>query len=133
MSECRLIDLKNNELYYKCKECNDESYKSINGLIKKFPNIYRFCNEDVNRLFLLLREGVYPYEYMDRWKKFNEISSPDKEVFYSKLNKEGITDKDYTHGQKVWKVFEIKNLSEYHDLLVCSKQYIIGCRCFWKL
>ena len=40
MSECRPIDLKNNELYYKCKECNDETYKSINGLNKIFPNTY---------------------------------------------------------------------------------------------
>ena len=60
MSECRLIGLENNELYYKCKECNDESYKSINGLNKKFPNTYRFCNEDVNKFILLLRKGVYP-------------------------------------------------------------------------
>ena len=60
MSECRLIGLENNELYYKCKECNDESYKSMNGLNKKFPNTYRFCNEDVNKFILLLRKGVYP-------------------------------------------------------------------------
>ena len=65
MSECRLIDLKNNELYYKCKECNDELYKSTNGLNKKFPNTYRFCDEDVNKFVLLLRKSVYPYEYMD--------------------------------------------------------------------
>ena len=55
------IDLKNNKFYYKCKECNDESSKLINGLDKKFPNTYRFCNEDVNKLVLLLRKGVYPY------------------------------------------------------------------------
>ena len=42
---------------------------------------------------------------MDRWKKFNGTSKPDKEAFYSKLNKKGITDEDYAHGQKVWKVF----------------------------
>ena len=65
ISECRLIDLKNNELYYKYKECNDESYKSINGLNKNFPNTYRFCSEDVNKFVFLLRKGVYPYEYMD--------------------------------------------------------------------
>ena len=51
MSECRLINLKNNELYCKCKNCNDKSYKSINGLNKKFPNTYRFYNEDVNNFF----------------------------------------------------------------------------------
>ena len=45
---------------YKCKECNDKSYKSINGIIKNFPNTYRFCNEDVNKFVLLLRKSVYP-------------------------------------------------------------------------
>ena len=59
MSECRLIGLKNNELYYKCKECNDESYKSINGLNKRFLNTYRFCNEDVNKFVLLLMKHHY--------------------------------------------------------------------------
>ena len=27
-------------------------------------------------------------------------------------------DKDYAHAQKVWEIFEIKNLSEYHDFNV---------------
>ena len=78
MSECNFIGLKNNRLHYKCKECNDESYKSINGLNKKFPNTYQFCNGDVNKFVLLLRKAVYPYGYMDRWEKFNETSILDK-------------------------------------------------------
>ena len=75
MPECRLFGLKNNELYYKCKECNDKSFKSINGLIKKFLNTH------VNKFVLLLRKGVYLYEYMDNWEKFNETSLPDKKAF----------------------------------------------------
>ena len=67
---------------------------------------------------MLLRKGVYPYEYIDSWERFNEESLPDKEACYSKLNLEDITDKDYVHGHKVWEVFEIKNLGEYHDLYV---------------
>ena len=96
-----LIDIKNNRLHYKCKECNDELYKLINGLDKKFPNIYQFCNGDVNKFGLLLRKGVYPYEYMGSWEKINETSLQEKEAFYSSLNKEDITDKDYTHAQNV--------------------------------
>ena len=69
MSECILIGLRNNRLHYKYKECNNESYKSINGLNKKFPNIYQFCNGDVNKYVFLLRKGVYSYQYMDRWEK----------------------------------------------------------------
>ena len=64
ISECSFNGIKNCRLHYKCKECNDESYTSINGINKKFPNTYRFCNEDVNKFVLLLRKGVYLYEYL---------------------------------------------------------------------
>ena len=43
-------------------------------------------------------------------------SLPDKESFYCELNKEGITDEDYAHAQKVWDALNRKNLVEYHDL-----------------
>ena len=92
--------------------------KSINGLIKKFPIIYQFCKDDLNKFVLLLRKGVYPYEDMDSWEKFNETSLPDKKAFYSKLNLEDITDKDYAHAQKVWEVFETKDRGEYRDSYV---------------
>ena len=70
--------------------------------------------------FLLLRKGVYPYEYMDSWEKFDENTLPPKKDFYSNLNLEDISDEDYTHAQKVWNIFKIKNLGEYHDLYVQS-------------
>ena len=66
----------------------------------------------------MLRKGVYPYEYMDSWEKFNETELPPKKDFYSSLNLENISDKDYTHAQEIWDVFKIKNLGEYHDLYV---------------
>ena len=50
---------------------------------------------------------------MDSWEKFDKTSLPDQEAFYSKLNEEGISDIDYAHAQKVWEVFEIKNIGEY--------------------
>ena len=55
---------------------------------------------------------------MDSWQKFCETVIPPKEAFYSELNLEDITDKNYAHAKKVWKVFEIKNRGEYHDLYV---------------
>ena len=66
--------------------------------------------------FLLLRKGIYAYEYIDSWERFDENTIPPKETFYIELNLENITDKDYEHIKKVWEVFEIKNLGEYHDL-----------------
>ena len=63
-SECKFIKLKNNRLNYKWKECRKKCFKSINGLIKKFPNTYQFCKGDVNKFVLLLKKGVYPYDYI---------------------------------------------------------------------
>ena len=53
---------------------------------------------------------------MDSWEKFDETSIPPKEAFYSELNEEGIRDADYEHFQKVWEVFKIKTMGEYHGL-----------------
>ena len=118
MSERILVGLKNNRLHYKCKVCNNEAHKSTNRINKKCRNTYRFCNGDVNKFIFLLRKGAYPYEYMARWERFNETSIPNKETFCSELNKESISNAGYAHAQKVWKVFEIKNLGDYYDLYV---------------
>ena len=94
---------------------------SYASLIEKFHNTYQLCNNDLDKFDLLLKKGVFPYEYMDNWNRFKEDKLPDKESFYSKLNNEHITDDDYAHSQKSIyniKVFNIKNLGEYHDLYV---------------
>ena len=78
----------------------------------------KFCNGDLNKLFLLLRKGIYPYKYIDSWERFDENTIQPKEAFYRELNLENITDKDYEHVKKVWKTLEITNLAEYHDLYV---------------
>ena len=112
------VGLKNNKLIYKCTQCKEEWKNPINELIKKFPIIYQFCDGNLNKFVLSLRKGVFPYEYMNRWERFNETSLPPKKAFYSELNLEDITDKDYAHAKKFWEVFGIRNLDEYHDLYV---------------
>ena len=106
----------------KCEECK----KLIEGLIKTFPSIYQFCKGDLNKFILLLEKGVYPYEDMDNWRKFDETTLPPKEAFYSNLNLENISDEDYAHAQKVWEVFEIKNRGEYHHLYVQSDTLLLA-------
>ena len=86
--------------------------------MESLPSIYQFCKGNLNKFVMLLRKGAYPYEYMDSWDKFNETALPLKKDFYSNLNLENISDEDYTHTQKIWGVFEIKNVGEYHDLYV---------------
>ena len=92
----------------------------------RFLNSCKCSNHDNNKFILLLRKGVYPYEYTDDWEKFNETSSLEKEDFYSLLNMKGITDADYAHAKRVSKDFEIRNLGEYHDLHVQSDTLLLA-------
>ena len=75
---------------------------------------------------ILLRKGVYPYEYMDKWDKFNEKELPSKGSLYSNLTIEDISDTDYAHANNVFKKFDIKNLGEYHDLYVRSDTLLLA-------
>ena len=71
------------------------------------------------KLDLMVRKGVYPYDYIDSFDKFNK-KLPMKEEFYSILNNEHISDEDYKHAQDVWNTFSLKNMGEYHDLYLQS-------------
>ena len=95
-------------------------------LIQRFANTYEFCNGDLNKFILLLRRGVYPYEYMDSWQRFDETSLLDKEAFYSNLNMEDITDVDYRHGKTVSEYLIKKCLGDYHDLYVQSDTLLLA-------
>ena len=75
---------------------------------------------------MLLRKGVYPYEYMDGWDKFNETSIPSKESFYSNLTIENISETDYRHANNVFKTFKLNNLGDYHDLYVQSDTLLLA-------
>ena len=85
----------------------------MNNLVKGGRKILNFAEEQYK---LLVRKGIYPYEYMSSWDKFAETELPPKEAFYNNLNMSNIIDEDYKHAQKVWCTFNIKNLGEYHDL-----------------
>ena len=83
-------------------------------------------NGDLNKFILLLRKGVFPYEYMDSWERFNETSLPDKESFYSNLNMEDISDVDYKHAKIVFKYLINKNFGDYHDLYIQSDTLLLA-------
>ena len=118
---------KNEKLILECYNCKQRYKKKFNkDLIKRFKNTHSFCNNDLNKFVLLLRKGVYPYEYMDNWERFNEISLPSKEDFYSNLNMEDIDDIDYRHGNNVFKRFKLENLGQYHDLYVQSDTLLLA-------
>ena len=65
---------------------------------------------------LLTKKGIYSYEHMSSWDRFEETKLPSIESFYSSMNMSNVSISDYKHAQNVWKEFNIKNLGEYHDL-----------------
>ena len=74
---------------------------------------------------MLLRKGVYPYEYMDGWDKFIE-TTPSKELFYSNLTMTNITEMDYIHANNIFKTIKLNNLGDYHDLYVQSDTLLLA-------
>ena len=114
-------------LIFRWFNCKNNYEKEINKeLIERFASTYKFCNNDFNKFVMLLREGVYPYECMDGWDKFNETSIPNKESFYSNLKMENITETDYIHANNVFKTFKLNNLGDYHDLYVQSDTLLLA-------
>ena len=69
------------KLIFRCFDCKKNYEKEM----ERFSNTYEFCDNDLNKFVMLLRKGVYPYEYIDGWDKFNEKIIPSKESFYSNL------------------------------------------------
>lgn len=65
---------------------------------------------------LLLRKGVYPYNYMDSADRFQEKKLPSIQAFHSNIKGESISVSDYVHATEVFNTFKLKDLGEYHDL-----------------
>ena len=88
----------------------------VNNLAKGGHNFSGFEDYNSEQRELLIREGVYPYEYMNSWDKFEETRLPDINEFYSKLNISGIDEVEYRHAKNVWDKFNLKNMGDYHNL-----------------
>ena len=64
--------VKENLIKYKWLSCNKEySNKFDEKLKKRFKNTFNISNNDINKFILLLKKGIYPYEYLDDWESFN--------------------------------------------------------------
>ena len=99
--DTQTFKIQDDLLIYKCWFCNRNYEKRVDeDLSKWFANMYTLSA--LNKSTLILWKDVYPYKYMDDWKKFGEILSPEKEDFYISQNMEDITDADYRHAKRVW-------------------------------
>jgi len=96
---------------------------SLDKLVSNLPKESLIYTSEIFKgkaLDLMSKKGVYPYDYMDSFDKFNKTGLPTKEAFYSILNDQHISDDDYKHAKCVWKGFQLKNMGEYHDLYLMS-------------
>ena len=119
---------KSGKLVFKCIKWERKYFEKFDeeDLTKRFKNTYKFCNGDINKFIFLLRNGIYPYECMDDWNRFDEEQLPDESDFYSGLNMEEICGIDYRHAEKVFNKFNIKNLGENHDLYFQSDTLLLA-------
>ena len=68
-------------------------------------------------LQLLKSKGIYPYEYMDSFERFEEREIPPIDAFESSLKAgEGITVEDHAHAKTVFEHFQMVTLQDYHNL-----------------
>ena len=86
----------------------------VNNLSRGGGKFFGFEDYNENQYKLLIKKGIYPYEYMSNWDKFKETKLPQGKL--SKLNMAGVREEDYEHAFRVWKEFGLKHLGEYHDL-----------------
>ena len=86
------------------------------NLVSGGKQLFGFENYSELQYDLLTRKGIYPYEYVSSWDRFEETQLHPIEAFCSKLNMSSISSDDYQHAQRAWKEFRIHNLGDYHDL-----------------
>ena len=107
---------------------------SLDKLVKTLNDKdFKYLNEEFSaeQLKLVKEKGIYPYEYMNSFKRFNEDKLPDKSKFFSSLRDCGINEKEYNRAINVWKVFKIKDLGQYHDLYL-KTDVLLLCDIFEK-
>ena len=105
----------------------NQSLGNLVNNLKKSGNTFKHCREYFGDYTeLLTRKGVYPYEYMDSFAKFDNISLPPIEAFYSSLDGEGISENDYVFPQEVWDKLKIRHLGDYHDLYLVTDVLLLA-------
>ena len=90
---------------------------SLDSLVKDLSdNDFKYLSEEFSGEFLQLvkQKGVYPFEYMNSFKKFSENKLPDRCKFFSSLK--DVCIKDYLKADNIWNEFKMNTMGDYHDL-----------------
>ena len=101
---------------------------SLDNLVKNLNDKdFTYLSEEFSgkKLKLFKQKGVYPYEYMNSFKKFSEDELSDKSKFFSSLKDSGVNEKEHKKAVNLWIVFKIKNLGEHHDLYLKTDELLL--------
>ena len=79
------------------------------------------------QLDLLLRKGVFPYEFADNIEKLKKTKNiPSKKSFFNTLTDSNIADDEYAHAQHVFQALECKNMFDYMMLYMRLDTYLLA-------
>ena len=128
------LQFMNNSLEGLVDNLKEEGFNYFKNIRREFG-----CDE---KALLLLRNGVYPYEYVDRKESFDDTQLPEQDAFYSNLRKSHISHNDYQQAQSVWKTIKLQDLGSYHDIYLktdvllladCFERFRDICQSFYSL
>ena len=88
-----------------------------------FKNVNTYFKENTS---LLTRKGFYPYDYVSSIDILQETKLPSKDLFYSKLYNENISEENYKHAIKVWGSFNYKTIKDYHYIYLKSDVLLLA-------
>src|SRR5437867_1001934 len=102
--------------------------KLVNNLRQEGLHKFKYLKQEMNdNVELLTRKGVYPYSYMDSWKKFVVSTQKlQKQDFRNDLTGEEISDDNYSFYKLVCKKLKLKTLRDYHDLYLKSDVLLLA-------
>ena len=132
----RALQNLDNRIPFSCLPRNSNKFISLQIGSFIFKDSYLFLNKSLDYLTntindndrislkqefgknyqLLTKKGIYPYDYFDNTKKYNEQKLPNKEEFFNKINNKNISDEDYNHAKNVFEKFKCENLLDYSIL-----------------
>lgn len=96
-----------------------------NGLsVEQFTETRKHFPAD-DEFDLMRQKGVFPYSFITDFKKMDNSSLPTKNDFYDSLNDEHISNSDYARAERVWQVFNCKNLGQYSDIYLKSDTLLL--------
>ena len=104
MGDLRFID--------SCQFLSASLDKLVSTLAK---NDFNYTAKHIPKHEMVMRKGIFPYEYLTSTKVFEETQLPPIEKFYSSLTEATVSQDDYDYAHKIWDTYNMKTFHEYHD------------------